>query len=164
MFERSILGHSTPSLHDPVVRIPLLLFEPGQKYRKDIYIKTSAVDILPTLLHFTGKPIPSWVEGSILPPHQQSASDRSIFALEAKTNKPIKPLTSASAMIVKGGYKLTKYFGYKYLPRGDTIIELYDIDNDPEELVDISDTYSHVTIDLLKEIDSAIRSADEPFL
>jgi arylsulfatase A-like enzyme len=160
MFERGILGHTTPSLHDPVVRIPLLIFEPGQRIRKDIFNKTSAVDILPTLLHITGKPIPSWIEGVVLPPYSPVESDRSIFALEAKINKPSKPLRSASTMIVKEGYKLTKYFGYRFLPKGDTIIELYDIDNDPEELNDLASSNPSLAAELAEELTSQLSRAD----
>ena len=163
MFERGILGHTTPSLHDPVVRTPLLIFEPGEKNRKDIYAKTSAVDILPTLLHLTGKQIPSWIEGSVLPPYHPPIDERSIFALEAKTNKPLNPLRSASAMIVKEQYKLTKYFGYNYLPKRNTIIELYDIDDDPEELNDLSATYPSIYKDLLDELNAQINAADKPY-
>ncbi len=33
-----------------------MIFEPGQSGRRDIYANTSAVDLLPTLLHITGQP------------------------------------------------------------------------------------------------------------
>lgn len=160
MFERGILGHTTPSLHNPVVRIPLIIFEPGQRNRKDVYTNTSAVDILPTLLHLSGKAIPKWIEGAILPPYRPSLNDHSVFALEAKTNKPTRPLTSASAMITKGNYKLTKYFGYRYLPKDDPLIELYNIKNDPEELQEISAVSPRITAQLLTELEEKIRSAD----
>ena len=163
MFERGILGHTTPSLHDPIVRIPLLIFEPHQVARKDIYSKTSAVDLLPTLLYLAGKPIPSWSEGFILPPHTSATPERSVFALEAKTNKPLSHLKSASAMIVRGDFKLTKYFGYRYLPKGDTFIELYDIEGDPEELNEISKIQPQLTAELLAELESRIVSADKPY-
>ena len=37
MFERGIEGHRTPVLYEPVVRVPLLIFEPGRESRTDIY-------------------------------------------------------------------------------------------------------------------------------
>ncbi len=163
MFERGILGHTTPCLHNPVVKIPLVIFEPGQKDRKDVYANTSAVDLLPTVLQLTGKSIPTWIDGTVLPPYKPSPGRRSVYALEAKTNKPLQPLTSASAMIVKGQYKLTKYFGYRYLPKSDTLIELYDIDNDPEEINEISATYPRITTELLEELEAKIKSADQPY-
>jgi arylsulfatase A-like enzyme len=163
MFERGIMGHTTPSLHDPILRTPLVIFNPGQKARKDIYTKSSAVDILPTVLHLTGKPVPSWIEGIILPPYNPILEERSIFALEAKTNNPSRPLKSASAMILKDQYKLTNYFGYKYLPRGADITELYDIDSDPEELTDLSSKHPSIVADLSAELMSLIEKADAPY-
>jgi membrane-anchored protein YejM (alkaline phosphatase superfamily) len=68
LFERGILGHTTEVLYQPVVRIPLIVFEPGRKTRTDVYTKTSAVDVLPTLLHVTGGQAPDWTEGVVLPP------------------------------------------------------------------------------------------------
>ena len=163
MFERGILGHSTPSLHDPLVRIPLLIFDPSQKGRKDIYSYTSAVDLLPTLLNLTGKKIPSWIEGSILPPYEESDLERSIFALDAKTNKPSRPLQSASAMILKDQYKLTKYYGYGFLPGGDTLVELYDLKSDPEEMNNLTESHPQVMLNLLDELEIRINAAEEAF-
>ncbi len=164
MFERDILGHTTPSLHDPLLRIPLLIFEPGRDRRLDIHSNTSAVDLLPTLLQITGKPIPPWIEGIVLPPYQTADNSRSIYALEAKTNNPVKPLTSASAMILKDKYKLTKYFGHRFLPKGDTLIELYDIHNDPEEMHNLAKDKASLVAELTTELDSQLASADKPFL
>lgn len=160
LFERGILGHTTPSLHDPVVRSPLLIFDPAQKTRRDVYSLTSAVDILPTLLHLTDKPIPPWIEGSVLPPYADPQANRSVYSFEAKTNQPLKPLTSTSAMITKGEYKLTIYSGYKYLPQKETLIELYNIQNDPEELVDLSPDKPVLVSELQEEVTSIIESAE----
>ena len=58
MFERGISGHGSRVLYQPVVRIPLMIFEPGQQMGADIYEYTSAVDVLPTLAHLTGQETP----------------------------------------------------------------------------------------------------------
>ena len=50
MFERGIRGHVTPTLYEPVIRVPLLIAKPGQREREDVYAPTSCVDLLPTLL------------------------------------------------------------------------------------------------------------------
>ncbi|MFO8036360.1 MAG: sulfatase-like hydrolase/transferase [Anaerolineales bacterium] len=163
MFERGIMGHMTPCLHEPVVRVPLLIFEPGQKHRKDVYSKTNAVDLLPTILHWTGKKIPPWAEGFVLPPYGSPPDGRSLYALEAKTNKSLLPLNAGSAMIIKGGYKLTKYSGYRHLPQSDPLVELYDIDQDPEEMHEMSTSHPQVTRRLLEELETQIRAADEPY-
>ena len=42
LFERGFVGHSTETFFDPIARIPLVIFEPGQQTRKDVYQSTSA--------------------------------------------------------------------------------------------------------------------------
>jgi arylsulfatase A-like enzyme len=164
MFERGTVGHLTPLLHQPVLRIPLLIFEPGQEKKRDIYANTSAVDLLPTLLHISGNPIPSWVEGEVLPPYRSSnPGDRNIFALEAKNNNPIRPLSTASAMILNGEYKLIYYDGYSKLRGRDYLVELYNVNNDPEELDDLSTSHPGIASDLLAELLTRLEAADEPY-
>ena len=68
LFERGIAGHLTPVLYQPVIRVPLLIFEPGRTIRQDVYSNTSTVDLLPTLLHVTGQKLADWSEGTPLPP------------------------------------------------------------------------------------------------
>ena len=75
MFERGIQGHVTPVLYEPVIRVPLMIFEPGQKSRRDIHANTSAVDVLPTLLHVTGQEPADWSEGTVLPPFASTEID-----------------------------------------------------------------------------------------
>ena len=164
LFERGFLGHTSHSLHQPVVRIPLIVSAPGQKSRQDVYESTSTVDILPTLLHVTGQPIPEWIEGEILPPYliKERINERSIFALKASTNGNTKPLKVASTMIVKGNYKLTHYFGYDQLEGVDQI-ELYDIEEDPEELKNLVDIKTKRAQSLFDELMDVIHRADEPY-
>jgi arylsulfatase A-like enzyme len=164
MFERGVIGHITPSLHQPVVRVPLMIFEPGQFSRKDIYNNTNSVDILPTLLHLSGRTIPDWVEGSIMPNYSNANPEsRSVFALEAKSCKPYKKLNALSGMVVNKNYKLTYYKGYKDLNNGQPLIEMYNIEEDQEELEEISNLNPSVATSLLEELVEQLAEADEPF-
>ena len=163
IFDRGHSGHMNPLLYQPLMKIPLLIFMPGQTSRQDIYENTSATDILPTLLHLAGKPIPSWIEGEILPPYNPipPIEERSIFGLEAKNSSLTGPLSPASAMIVKGNYKFTSYSGYDPNPE---VEELFDLANDPEELQEISDERSDITKSLCEELNQRIRLANAPFM
>ena len=60
MFERGLIGHGNPTLYQPVIRVPLLIFEPGREVGMDVHAVTSAVDVLPTLAQVTGHTIPDW--------------------------------------------------------------------------------------------------------
>lgn len=163
IFERGVQGHMTEMLYQPLVRIPLLIFEAGQKSRRDIYTPTSAVDILPTLLHITGQEIPDWCEGEVLPPYQTANPGRSVFALEAKENGQFDPLTKTTAMIVKERFKLISYFGYKQLKR-KPLYELFDLEGDPNELKNLFQHEPTIANSLLEELDTKIQEANQPYL
>jgi arylsulfatase A-like enzyme len=136
MFERGIMGHMTPSLHQPVINIPLLIFKPGAKTRVDIHSLTSAIDLLPTISYISGHDIPNWSEGTILPPFSSDINER-VFALQVGAIDRNQTISDATAMLVEGQYKMNWYFGYEELdPEGD-MIELYDLEADPEELLNL---------------------------
>lgn len=165
LFERGIFGHRTPVLYQPVVQIPLVIFEPGQTQRRDIFTPTSAVDILPTLLKVTNQPIPVWTEGVVLPPFAETPPDpsRSIFALESTDSKDSEPLNPATVMLVKGQYKLTYYFGYQEIAETGPYFELFDLENDPEELNDLYTSDSVIALELQKELLEKIAEVDKPY-
>lgn len=67
MFERGILEHITPTLFEPIARVPLVFHRPGQEKHEDVYTLTSAVDLLPTVNSFVGQSPPEWSDGKVLP-------------------------------------------------------------------------------------------------
>jgi arylsulfatase A-like enzyme len=134
MFERGVEAHDTPLLYDPVVRIPLLVSAPGQTARQDITIPTSSVDVLPTVVHLSGGEVPAWCEGQVLPGFGGPGdAERSVFIVEAKDNRAFRRLTRASFALRKGRNKLTYYAGYPENGEEEAF-ELYDVEQDPEEL------------------------------
>ena len=166
MFERGILEHTTPVLYEPVIRIPLMIFEPGRKSRLDVHTPTSAVDVLPTLLHVTKKQVPDWTEGVVLPPFSNPASmlesDRGVYVLEAKKNNRYDPLTTATVAFVKENYKLMYFFGYEMLG-GEERIELYDLESDPEELNNLYAVKRETGSELLAELKAKLAEVNEPY-
>jgi arylsulfatase len=163
MFERGIWEHQTPTLYEPIVRIPLFIAKPGQQQREDVYTPTSCVDLLPTLLHATGQAIPDWCEGEILPPFgsNEASMERSIFAVEAKSNSKRAPLTKATVTLIKGQYKLIHYFGYDGY---EDEYELYDLANDPEEMEDLYSSNRAVAADLQRELEEKLREVNRPYV
>jgi hypothetical protein len=165
MFERGISAHSTDALYQPVIRIPLLIFEPGREVGMDIHDPTSAVDVLPTLAQVTGHVIPDWTEGVVLPPYAASGPDpnRKLYVLRAARNDSGAPITRASTVLLKGRYKLLYFFGYA--DKGiHELVKLYDLDTDPEELVDLSASHSDITSEMLGELKSKIQEVNQPYL
>jgi hypothetical protein len=131
LFERGERGHVSPLLYEAGIRVPLMISSPGQKSRQDVNSPTNSVDLAPTLAHLTGNPIPDWREGELLPlMGGMEMPDRSIFTLYALKNPAISKLSRLSIAMRKGDYKLIFYRGYFSEDR----FELYDLQNDAEEL------------------------------
>ncbi len=131
LFERGIHGHGT-TLYESVIHIPLIIHAPGQNQREDIYSPTSNTDIVPTILQLTNQDLPNWLEGMPLPNYGGTEdAQRIIFSMEGKENQKMKPLTKATFSAIQWPYKLINYRGY---PGYDNVDELFDLDNDPEEL------------------------------
>jgi arylsulfatase A-like enzyme len=155
LFERGIVGHVTPVLYEPLLHIPLLISVPGQTQRQDIYSLTSCVDLLPTLAKLSGQPVPEWGEGEVLPGFRADPiqSDRSVYAVDAKSSPKHGPLNKLSVAVMKENYKLIYYRGYPETPGS----ELFDLSNDPEELQDLSSSKPTIAADLQQEIEQRLR-------
>ena len=166
MFERGIEGHRIPVFHEPIIKVPLIIFDPENDGRKDIYSPTSAVDLLPTLLKMNGKDIPESIEGEILPPYnpENKNSQRSIFAVDERDNDEKRQLNRATVMMLKGRYKLIYYIGYEELQDENQFFELYDLENDPEEIVNLYSPNDSFSIELVGELFRKIQEVDEPFV
>ena len=137
MFERGTFGHFTPLMYEPVVRVPLLVSVPGSDRRVDIRTPTSSVDLLPTLAKLALRPYPEWAEGQPLPGLGGVEDDtRLLFTVEAKRNASRQPLRTATFAVVQGTQKLIHYVGYE--GKFEDHSELYDLENDPEEMNDLS--------------------------
>ncbi len=165
MFERNIYQHRTPVLYEPIVRIPLLIIEPGQQERRDIHIPTNAVDVLPTLLKVTGREIPEWIEGVVLPPFSDTPlpADRKVYALDATASED-GTLNPASVMMVKGKYKLTYYYGHEQIKNSGPLFELYDLEIDPEEMNNLFDSNSEISSELQRELLEKFEEVNKPYL
>jgi arylsulfatase A-like enzyme len=166
LFERGIWTHSTAALYQPVVRVPLLIFEPGNSAGRDVYDATSAIDLMPTLLHLTGHEIPSWAEGSILPPYTTSPllPTEGVFAVQARYNEPNLPITQVSAMHIQDNYKLVYYLGYEEFGAEKERFLLYDFKSDPEELNDLSQSKREVASDLINIVKQRLNESNKPYL
>ena len=66
-------------------------------------------------------------------------------------------------MILNGEYKLIYYDGYPKLRGRDYLVELYNVNNDPEELEDLSTSNPGIASDLLAELTIRLEAADEPY-
>jgi len=151
LLERGVKGHVTPLLYEPLVRVPLLISSPGQTQGNAIHSPTSSVDLLPTLLSITGHEIPAWVEGKLLPGlGGEENTERDVYMLEAKSNSAFGALSHCTFAMRKGKYKIILYRGYEVF--GKDVFELYDLENDPEEMNDLFPQGNALANDLSAEL------------
>lgn len=161
LFERGVHGHSTSLLFEPVIRVPLIISSPGQRQREDVRALTSNVDLTPTLLHITGAPIPEWCEGQVLPGlGGEQSLERSVFVVEAKKNLAYSALRKATIALIKGRYKLVRYLGYRHYRDA---YELYDLENDPEELNNLYPSHPAAG-ELQAELDRKYQEVNRPYM
>lgn len=165
LFERGIWKHFTPTLYQPIVRIPLMVFEPGLTARRDVYENTSAIDLMPTLLHVTGHPIPDWAEGAILPPYANitnpNEQDR-VYVVQARYNDADLPLSEVTVAHIRDNYKLIYYLGYKEIPNGEHY-QLFDIQADPNELSDLTQAKRETAAELLNMVKMKLKEVNKPY-
>jgi choline-sulfatase len=158
MFERGIQGHATSALYEPIMHIPLIVFPPGLQSRKDVYSPTSAVDVVPSLIHQAGGMPPAGLEGTILPelgaPTAQAGHD--VYVVEAKRSAKTGPFRHATYALVRWPYKLVRYVGYSDVPDGD---ELYNLEQDAEELVNLFTPQHPAGRELGAALDARLRQA-----
>jgi arylsulfatase len=163
LFERGEQGHASALMYAPVTHIPLLISAPGQQARSDFHSLTSNLDLLPTLLQIAGKEIPDWVEGRLLPGFGGTEdASRSIFPMMAKDNAAFRPIKRATFTLIKGAYELFFFTGY---PGHPDSFELYNLQEDPQELQDLFrkdiTTASQMKNELLEAINTANRNVQK---
>jgi arylsulfatase A-like enzyme len=159
MLERGVEGHITRLMYEPIVHVPLLISLPGQADHFDVQTPTNGIDVLPTLLHLTGHPIPDWCQGLLLPGFfgDQSESNRSSLMMDAKDNPAYAPLREATLAIRNENFKLIYYTGYE----AEDSFELYDLEADPEELVDLVPSSPSIMKALMDELLEAFDVANK---
>jgi arylsulfatase A-like enzyme len=83
--------------------------------------------------------------------------------VRADENDPARALTNASTMLVRGRYKLLYYFGYEDKGVQD-FTRLYDVEADPQELVDLSRVEKELAGSLLNELKAKLAEVNKPYL
>lgn len=161
IFERGFYGHGEVFMYEPAIKIPLLISTPGQNTPQNAYVPTCNIDLLPTLLSVAGKDIPAVLDGQVLPGFRgDENSERAIFSMYAAENSVFMPLKKAAISMRKGPYKLIAYFGY---PGYDDVYEFYNLEDDPEELYDLSQKEPESFSKLKQELLDALTEANRPY-
>ncbi|MGE5073170.1 MAG: sulfatase/phosphatase domain-containing protein, partial [Anaerolineae bacterium] len=126
----------------------------------DIMAPTSSVDIVPTLAHLAGNPVPTWAEGNLLPGFGgEEDLGRSLFTVDAKNNPSWAPLTRTSISLTKNNQRLT-YYEYPDEWQG---VEFYDLNEDPEELNNLYGQMPSAARPMQDELMERLSEANAPY-
>ena len=162
IYERGVIGHMNEYLYEPLVRIPLVISSPGQTSQVDVHMPTSSIDVLPTLLSLTGRSVPDACEGILLPGlGGKDDAQRSIFSIDTKATHVKGQIRNATVSLRKGQYKLIAYLGYEGF---EDRFELYDLQNDPEEMHDLPAVKPETFLDMRHELQEKMSEINKPYL
>jgi arylsulfatase A-like enzyme len=161
LFERDEVGHGTKLLYESVIHTPLIISSPKQEQRIDIYSNTCNADIVPTLLHNIGAEIPSKLDGSVLPGLGGNDNmERSIYSMVAKESSSFQALREATISLNKENHKLIYYFGNE---KYDQKFELFNLEEDPDELSNIVEADIITASRMKEELLTALSEANRPY-
>ena len=161
MFERGFIGHGFQMMYEPVLRIPLIVHAPGQSRREDVHATTSNIDLLPTVLSISGKEIPSEIDGRVLPGLGGVVdADRPVFSMVAVDNSAFGAIKKAVIAMRKHEYKLIAYLGYDKVEHE---FELYNLEADPDELINLADSEPAILASLKDELFDHLQEANKSF-
>jgi len=132
-FERGVLGHGGPALHEAMIHIPLLIKLPGQSTAQSVSIPTSQADIAQTLLDLVDLPAIPAAEGRSLAPalHGRALAPAPVFSMAIERESRFVPIRGGRYAIIDGHDKLVCALA------GDRC-ELYDLATDPREAHDLA--------------------------
>ena len=140
-------------VHDGGVRSPLFLHWPAElKDGRRVKQTAAHIDVMPTLLDAAGVEAPEGVilDGrSLMPLMQGEDADwpNRTLVLQAHRGTSSKPFHHV--MVLRDQWKLVRPSGFHTpTPEGDTSFELYDIDADPMEQNDLSESKPNVMHEL----------------
>jgi arylsulfatase len=162
LFERGIHGHVRPALYESVIHTPLVIRAPGQTQRVNVESPTSSLDLVPTILHLAGQTVPESVEGTVLPALGGTDDlERIIFSIHARRNAKKAPLHKVTFAVIQWPYKLIQNLGYAGFQEVD---ELYNLQEDPEELKNLAGEKPTIIAALKEELHKNQLHAEEKSL
>jgi arylsulfatase A-like enzyme len=148
--------HDKGFLYDDVLKIPLVISWPSRFSHGSREDLASNMDIMPTLMDLCDIPIPENLDGRSLLPALTDRTDR-VPRQEFLTEfHGLRFLYSQRALITDDGWK------YIFTPGDDD--EIYNLESDPEELVDLSRAAKSDTpiSELQDRLEAAVHSHRDP--
>ena len=140
-------GHT---VYGELNRVPMMLWGPGRVpsgQKVDVTVQT--IDLMPTLLELSGLEVPEAAQGQSLRPLFESA-EQARWNRPAITEAPWNFRGPAMTALVYDGWKLIRSVSDGAEPR----FELFDHEQDPLNLTDVSADHQDVVDRLAKQLDN----------
>jgi arylsulfatase A-like enzyme/Flp pilus assembly protein TadD len=138
-------------LYDSTLRVPLIIRAPGTRQRGNVERLARLVDVMPTVLDLLGLSIPAGLRGRSLLDAMNGAGDDEILAYaEARYARYHYGWSELRSM-------RDDRFKYIDAPRP----ELYDLREDPAELLNLVDTHAELAAEFKAELDHLIASTGD---
>jgi arylsulfatase A-like enzyme len=150
LIERGMHGHLEPALYESVIHVPLIIRAPGQTQGMNSHSPTSSLDLVPTLLQLAGGQPDPGTEGRLLPLLGGTDDpDRVVLSMHARRNAKMAPLRTVTFAAVQWPFKLIHYRGYDGL---EDYAELFDLEEDPDELNNLAQQNPSMVLRLKEEL------------
>lgn len=155
-FDHGYFTHGGPFLYEQVTHVPLIIKEPGHNKGQILDVLVEQIDIPATVLELADIQVPSWMEGRSLVPimHGEKLPDRPAFSMNLEGNRSRgHQILNGTIAVWEGDYKLIHR-----LEKKESL--LFNIRQDPDELIDISDKETEVSQRLLKVLLNELERAN----
>jgi choline-sulfatase len=147
MGARALWGKST--LYEESARVPMLVRAPGLPLRRVVRTPATLADVGPTLLEWMGVEVPAeWPGRSLLSLAREPDDARRVAFSEYHA----AGAASGAYMIRQGRWKLIHYVGMAP--------ELFDLENDPQELHDLAASPAHQSV--IAQLGAELRKQVDP--
>ena len=145
-------GHGF-QLYSELTRVPLLIHQPGQEVPRRVAQNVTTLDILPTLRQLVGAPPSEQDTGRSLLDAQPGGPDqREIFSMRTDAQPE---QTERKRALILGEYKLI-------LSEPQDRVELYHLQTDPRELVDLAATQPERVREMRTRLDAQAAASNPP--
>jgi arylsulfatase A-like enzyme len=154
-FEKGVLGHGGPALHEALIHVPLLIKLPGQSVAYTVDTPTSQVDVAQTLVDIVdGKSIPGAEGRSLVPALQgRRLEPVPVFSMAIERESRFAPIRGGRYAVIDGNDKLVCQLSTDHC-------ELFDVGADPGEARELSATRPDVAARLHALLMSRIAQAE----
>jgi choline-sulfatase len=163
LYDHNSYFYHNPSVYDSAVKIPLLIKFPHQHRQRVVKENVSLIDILPTVYHyFIGRPASGLFSGlsllDLLKGRRGPFRERILF-LETEDSQIIAAVEGHKKLIYNPlGLLPVNRLG---LPFPIKKVEFYDLESDPGEIHDLSDSNSPILHRLLLAADRFLQTGQQ---